>query len=69
MVHPKSQNGIAVSVVDALCGGNNIGGADNRSTPKSFYTNGGLKLRVVIWTISSLMAILERDITFYNKSF
>ncbi|KMZ70065.1 hypothetical protein ZOSMA_1G00360 [Zostera marina] len=32
---------------------------DNSSIPESFYTNGGLKLRVV-WTISSLIAVSTR---------
>ncbi|KAM0054721.1 putative F-box protein AUF1 [Helianthus debilis subsp. tardiflorus] len=32
---------------------------DNGSMPESFYTNGGLKLRVV-WTISSLIAASAR---------
>ncbi|MFS8027712.1 putative F-box-like domain superfamily protein [Helianthus anomalus] len=36
-----------------------IGGEDNGSIPESFYTNGGLKLRVV-WTISSLIAASAR---------
>uniref|UniRef100_A0A7N0RDM6 F-box domain-containing protein n=1 Tax=Kalanchoe fedtschenkoi TaxID=63787 RepID=A0A7N0RDM6_KALFE len=34
-------------------------GDDNGSIPESFYTNGGLKLRVV-WTISSLIAASAR---------
>ncbi|XP_004486009.1 F-box protein At5g46170-like [Cicer arietinum] len=59
--HPKSQDGV---VVDASCGviaggGNNGGVDDNGSIPDSFYTNGGLKLRVV-WTISSLIAASAR---------
>ncbi|GFP81170.1 F-box protein at5g46170 [Phtheirospermum japonicum] len=33
--------------------------SDNGSIPESFYTNGGLKLRVV-WTISSLIAAAAR---------
>ncbi|KAJ7947325.1 F-box family protein [Quillaja saponaria] len=37
----------------------NNGGDDNGSIPESFYTNGGLKLRVV-WTISSLIAASAR---------
>ncbi|MFS8021093.1 putative F-box-like domain superfamily protein [Helianthus anomalus] len=37
----------------------NDGGDDNGSIPESFYTNGGLKLRVV-WTISSLIAASAR---------
>ncbi|XP_051128241.1 F-box protein At4g18380-like [Andrographis paniculata] len=39
--------------------GNNGGENDNGSIPESFYTNGGLKLRVV-WTISSLIAASAR---------
>ncbi|XP_073312560.1 F-box protein At5g46170-like [Primulina huaijiensis] len=41
--------------------GNNSNGLaiDNGSIPESFYTNGGLKLRVV-WTISSLIAASAR---------
>ncbi|XP_057470824.1 F-box protein At5g46170 [Actinidia eriantha] len=35
------------------------GGEENGSIPESFYTNGGLKLRVV-WTISSLIAASAR---------
>ncbi|XP_050232769.1 F-box protein At5g46170 [Mercurialis annua] len=39
---------------------NSVGnGDDNGSIPESFYTNGGLKLRVV-WTISSLIAASAR---------
>ncbi|KAF7842878.1 F-box protein [Senna tora] len=38
---------------------NNNGGDDNGNIPDSFYTNGGLKLRVV-WTISSLIAASAR---------
>ncbi|KAJ1414208.1 F-box-like domain superfamily [Sesbania bispinosa] len=52
--HPKSQD----DRVDASCG-NNGNGDDNGSIPDSFYTNGGLKLRVV-WTISSLIAASAR---------
>ncbi|XP_059665737.1 F-box protein At5g46170 [Cornus florida] len=48
---------------DGFCGngyGNGGGsGDDNGSIPESFYTNGGLKLRVV-WTISSLIAASAR---------
>ncbi|KAL5977451.1 hypothetical protein ACLOJK_021798 [Asimina triloba] len=46
----------SVSLDDqAIC----VGGEDNGSIPESFYTNGGLKLRVV-WTISSLIAASAR---------
>ncbi|KAK6154849.1 hypothetical protein DH2020_009097 [Rehmannia glutinosa] len=38
---------------------NNVVDNDNGSIPESFYTNGGLKLRVV-WTISSLIAASAR---------
>lgn len=55
VIHPKSQDGVVVTA-DAICGGN---GDDNGSIPDSFYTNGGLKLRVV-WTISSLIAASAR---------
>ncbi|KAK1382009.1 F-box protein [Heracleum sosnowskyi] len=40
-------------------GGNLSSEDDNGSIPESFYTNGGLKLRVV-WTISSLIAASAR---------
>ncbi|XP_022994819.1 F-box protein At5g46170-like [Cucurbita maxima] len=42
-----------------LCIGIGGAGDDNGSIPESFYTNGGLKLRVV-WTISSLIAASAR---------
>lgn len=49
---------------NGVCGTGNgigvgIGNDDNGSIPESFYTNGGLKLRVV-WTISSLIAASAR---------
>ncbi|KAK9051306.1 hypothetical protein SSX86_027933 [Deinandra increscens subsp. villosa] len=45
---------------DGVCStGNGIVNDDNGSIPESFYTNGGLKLRVV-WTISSLIAASAR---------
>ncbi|OMO70324.1 hypothetical protein CCACVL1_18984 [Corchorus capsularis] len=51
---------------DGFCINNNGAGVtnvgnndDNGSIPESFYTNGGLKLRVV-WTISSLIAASAR---------
>lgn len=43
----------------AAINGNGNGNDDNGSIPESFYTNGGLKLRVV-WTISSLIAASAR---------
>jgi hypothetical protein len=56
--HPKSsQDGVVV--VDASSCGVVGNGDDNGSIPDSFYTNGGLKLRVV-WTISSLIAASAR---------
>ncbi|XWS19867.1 hypothetical protein CRYUN_Cryun31cG0053200 [Craigia yunnanensis] len=43
-----------------ITSGSNVGnGDDDGSIPESFYTNGGLKLRVV-WTISSLIAASAR---------
>ncbi|KAM3700845.1 hypothetical protein ACB098_05G127900 [Castanea mollissima] len=44
---------------DAAACGAAATGEDNGSIPESFYTNGGLKLRVV-WTISSLIAASAR---------
>ncbi|XP_073299179.1 F-box protein At5g46170-like [Primulina huaijiensis] len=45
---------------EADIGNNNrVGEIDRGSIPESFYTNGGLKLRVV-WTISSLVAASAR---------
>ncbi|KAL3851499.1 hypothetical protein ACJIZ3_013381 [Penstemon smallii] len=49
-VVPKSDN---------IDNGNGVVENDNGSIPESFYTNGGLKLRVV-WTISSLIAASAR---------
>ncbi|KAL6206877.1 hypothetical protein ACLB2K_024123 [Fragaria x ananassa] len=49
-------NDVAVSGGDGVCAAN---AEDNGSIPDSFYTNGGLKLRVV-WTISSLIAASAR---------
>lgn len=43
----------------SISGSNSITDGDNGSIPESFYTNGGLKLRVV-WTISSLIAASAR---------
>ncbi|CAK7350184.1 unnamed protein product [Dovyalis caffra] len=43
----------------AVFNNTNNPGDDNGSIPESFYTNGGLKLRVV-WTISSLIAASAR---------
>ncbi|KAE8722947.1 F-box protein [Hibiscus syriacus] len=45
---------------DGFCPNNSIANVDdNGNIPDSFYTNGGLKLRVV-WTISSLIAASAR---------
>ncbi|XP_073048231.1 F-box protein At5g46170-like [Primulina eburnea] len=50
----------ACDVTETDIGNNNGGGEiDTGSIPESFYTNGGLKLRVV-WTISSLVAASAR---------
>ncbi|XP_075523250.1 F-box protein At5g46170-like [Primulina tabacum] len=50
----------AYVVSEADIGNNNrVGEIDRGSIPESFYTNGGLKLRVV-WTISSLVAASAR---------
>ncbi|KAL4627614.1 hypothetical protein ACB092_05G177800 [Castanea dentata] len=47
------------AAADAASCGAAATGEDNGSIPESFYTNGGLKLRVV-WTISSLIAASAR---------
>ncbi|XP_075666857.1 F-box protein At5g46170 [Castanea sativa] len=49
----------AYAAADAASCGAAATGEDNGSIPESFYTNGGLKLRVV-WTISSLIAASAR---------
>ncbi|CAK9167850.1 unnamed protein product [Ilex paraguariensis] len=46
-------------LINGGANGNGNGNDDNGSIPESFYTNGGLKLRVV-WTISSLIAASAR---------
>ncbi|XP_071706446.1 F-box protein At5g46170-like [Rutidosis leptorrhynchoides] len=53
VIHPQ---GSASCDLNYSCGN---GSDDNGSIPESFYTNGGLKLRVV-WTISSLIAASAR---------
>ncbi|KAJ8762658.1 hypothetical protein K2173_010679 [Erythroxylum novogranatense] len=53
----KNFSAVQENNVDGVCRVN--GGDDNGSIPESFYTNGGLKLRVV-WTISSLIAASAR---------
>lgn len=55
--HPKPS--LDGDVVDGNGNNGNNGNDDNGSIPDSFYTNGGLKLRVV-WTISSLIAASAR---------
>ncbi|KAF1881947.1 hypothetical protein Lal_00038591 [Lupinus albus] len=57
MIKPKTVN---VRDGDNIDNGDDVDGDDdNGSIPDSFYTNGGLKLRVV-WTISSLIAASAR---------
>ncbi|KAK7245648.1 hypothetical protein RIF29_40496 [Crotalaria pallida] len=58
VTHPKPPEDNAVAAVNASADNNN-NNDDNGSIPDSFYTNGGLKLRVV-WTISSLIAASAR---------
>ncbi|KDP37998.1 hypothetical protein JCGZ_04641 [Jatropha curcas] len=67
--HGKSFSLLQENGADVACGNINNNsnavanvnsvGDDNGSIPESFYTNGGLKLRVV-WTISSLIAASAR---------
>lgn len=54
---PVKKSPLQDSGSDGFCVNN--GTDDNGSIPESFYTNGGLKLRVV-WTISSLIAASAR---------
>ncbi|KAH9606914.1 hypothetical protein KSS87_009309 [Heliosperma pusillum] len=56
IVSAKSSQG---TEVNGEANGNTGVSEDNGSIPESFYTNGGLKLRVV-WTISSLIAASAR---------
>ncbi|KAJ6728371.1 hypothetical protein OIU74_006423 [Salix koriyanagi] len=67
-VFSNNKNSYVMEETDAICTTtttttttttNNNGVDDNGSIPESFYTNGGLKLRVV-WTISSLIAASAR---------
>ncbi|KAF5200352.1 F-box family protein [Thalictrum thalictroides] len=51
--------GTPVKTVLPEAGGDGLNGDDNGSIPDTFYTSGGLKLRVV-WTISSLIAASAR---------
>ncbi|KAI3719694.1 hypothetical protein L6452_20596 [Arctium lappa] len=55
VIHPENFTS-SDNNYDGVCA---IGNDDNGSIPESFYTNGGLKLRVV-WTISSLIAASAR---------
>lgn len=55
VIEPVGSSSSGCSVENADGNGEN----DNGSIPDSFYTNGGLKLRVV-WTISSLIAASAR---------
>ncbi|KAK9697036.1 hypothetical protein RND81_08G010800 [Saponaria officinalis] len=64
-IHLNVVNSETVAVIGSNSSSNNnnnsnaVVGDDNGSIPESFYTNGGLKLRVV-WTISSLIAASAR---------
>ncbi|KAI5571110.1 hypothetical protein BDE02_11G072500 [Populus trichocarpa] len=63
-VFTNNKNSFVMQENEAICNStaainNNNGVDDNGSIPESFYTNGGLKLRVV-WTISSLIAASAR---------
>ncbi|XP_071724075.1 F-box protein At5g46170-like [Rutidosis leptorrhynchoides] len=58
VIHNKSSDSNDNGVDDGLSSANGAGD-DDGSIPESFYTNGGLKLRVV-WTISSLIAASAR---------
>ncbi|KAM5587622.1 F-box protein [Rosa sericea] len=55
---PSLANDVVSGSGDGVCPTNAVTD-DNGSIPDSFYTNGGLKLRVV-WTISSLIAASAR---------
>ncbi|KAJ0960123.1 hypothetical protein J5N97_000096 [Dioscorea zingiberensis] len=55
---PNKPNDVVSGSGDGVCPANAVTD-DNGSIPDSFYTNGGLKLRVV-WTISSLIAASAR---------
>ncbi|CAM8994762.1 unnamed protein product [Rhodiola kirilowii] len=55
--YPDPSKGASLEGIDAV--GVMSAADDNGSIPETFYTNGGLKLRVV-WTISSLIAASAR---------
>ncbi|EEF42619.1 F-box protein At5g46170 [Ricinus communis] len=57
--HNSKSSHLLQETVPDCNNGNSSSGDDNGSIPESFYTNGGLKLRVV-WTISSLIAASAR---------
>ncbi|XP_009758227.1 F-box protein At4g18380-like [Nicotiana sylvestris] len=72
VIHPVSNSSINSNITNSSSNivgniansssnivGDSNGELDNGSIPESFYTNGGLKLRVV-WTISSLIAASAR---------
>ncbi|XP_022146605.1 F-box protein At5g46170-like [Momordica charantia] len=59
VTHAGSFKHIQESGTDGFCSANGAAADDSGSIPESFYTNGGLKLRVV-WTISSLIAASAR---------
>ncbi|KAL7606679.1 hypothetical protein Lser_V15G15531 [Lactuca serriola] len=60
VIHPTQNFTSSETNCDRVCGaGVGVVTDDNGSIPESFYTNGGLKLRVV-WTISSLIAASAR---------
>ncbi|PWA91764.1 F-box protein [Artemisia annua] len=58
VIYPNSSNYDKTMLDNNAVNASN-GNEDNGSIPESFYTNGGLKLRVV-WTISSLIAASAR---------
>ncbi|XP_047338115.1 F-box protein At5g46170-like [Impatiens glandulifera] len=59
VIQPNPVKPLLISDGDEFCTNGNDVGDDNGNIPESFYTNGGLKLRVV-WTISSLIAASAR---------
>jgi hypothetical protein len=61
VIHPGHTKCSTDCPNETVCVNSNaiVAGDDNGSIPESFYTNGGLKLRVV-WTISSLIAASAR---------
>ncbi|CAN1227219.1 F-box protein At4g18380 [Linum grandiflorum] len=59
VINNNNSNNKQVECLDVGNNNNAAASDDNGSIPESFYTNGGLKLRVV-WTISSLIAASAR---------